>query len=127
MIQVLTTVEALQVTSSGTTVTTFDDYPARLINIQAPTSNSGTVTITKPGGSAGIVLAAGDSLPPQWLDNLNRLAYITSTWALSSKATPKARSRSAWRSVTWAASEPLPAYSWRACAGMSDAGKCWPR
>jgi len=78
MFQILTTADAFQVTSSGTSVTTFSDTPARLINIQAASSNTGTVTITKPGGSAGYVLAAGDSLPPQWLENLNALAYITS-------------------------------------------------
>lgn len=78
MIQVFETSAAGQVTSSGTTVTTFADVPARLIWIQAPSTNSGTVTITAPSGSAGLVLNAGEMSPPLWFSNLNKLAYITS-------------------------------------------------
>ena len=78
MMQVTATTDAGQVTSSGTTVTTFSSVPARLILLQAASTNSGTVTITKPSGTGGIVLAAGDPPITLWGANLNQFAYITS-------------------------------------------------
>ena len=79
MMQVLSVVKAGQITSSGTTVVTFSDVPARLIVFQAATTNTGLVTITEPSGSAGFTLSAGESTPTFWCDNLSKFAYITAT------------------------------------------------
>jgi hypothetical protein len=79
MMQVTGTTEAGQVTSSGTSVTTFSSVPGRLFVIQAASTNAGTVTITKPSGTGGIVLSAGDPPLTLWGKNLNQFAYITST------------------------------------------------
>jgi len=77
--QVCNTVDAGQVTSGGTSVTTFSDVPARLVVFYAPAGNSGTITITKPGGGFGLVLAAGATSPTFWVSNLNAFAYIASS------------------------------------------------
>ena len=67
-----------QVTSSGTAVATFSAQPCRLLYLQAASTNTGTVTICQPSGTAGLVRNAGEDFPPIWIADMSDLAYITS-------------------------------------------------
>lgn len=82
MIQNLRTYRSLNVTAANTAATRFADLTCRLVTIRANADNAGTITILGVNGStidpAGITLAAGEWLPPQWADNLNQLAYQAS-------------------------------------------------
>lgn len=75
MIQTFGKTKTGKIASASTSATAFSDIPARLVNIQADSGCTGTVEIIGSGDTDGWILAAGESLPPQWVENLNQLKY----------------------------------------------------
>ena len=68
-----------QVTSTSTNVTAFSAHAARLVFLQADSSNTSAMQILGTGCTAGISLTAGSFAPTLWVDDLSKLSYKAGT------------------------------------------------